>query len=136
MLLQAMRYPNLSVQETEKLIDEWNQKRVNNRYFEMFAVLVEETIVGTVSLYQQISEVISIGPEIFRKYRQKGFGKKAMVQACRIAKEKGYKTVSQQIRTDNEASIALHTSLGFEANGSAYTNAKGNQVAMYVKCLV
>ena len=134
--LQRIRYPDLSVEQIETLIYEWNQKRVNDKYFEMFAVLFDKNIVGMLSLYQHSSNVVSIGPEIFEAYRKKGFAKEAMAQACTIAKEKGYKIVSQQIRTNNTASLALHSALGFETNGLTYTNAKGNQVSIYLKSLI
>ena len=129
-------YSHLSVEQTENLICEWNQKRFNDRYFEMFAVLFGEDIVGNISLYQHSFEVISIWPEIFEPYRRRGFAKESLALACNIAKENGYKIVSQQILTTNAASIALHLSLGFETNGYVYTNAKGNQVSIYLKCLV
>ena len=134
--LQRINHPNLSIEQIEALIHEWNLKQVNSKYFEMFAILLEENIVGTISLYQHSAEVISIGPEIFKPYRQKGLAKEAMICACTKAKEKGYKIVFQQIRTNNVASIALHSSLGFETNGLTYTNAKGNQVAIYLKSLI
>ena len=133
--LQRINHPNLSIEQIEALIHEWNLKQVNSKYFEMFAILLDENIVGTISLYQHSAEVISIGPEIFKPYRQKGLAKEAMICACTKAKEKGYKIVFQQIRTNNVASIALHSSLGFETNGLTYTNAKGNQVAIYLKSL-
>ena len=134
--LKADGYSNLTVAETEDLISEWNKKSLNDRYFEMFAIISENDLIGTISLYRHSSEVISIGPEIFEKYRKKGFAKEAMLCACNIARKMGYKIVSQQIRTDNTASIALHSSLGFETNGLVYTNAKGNNVAIYLKSLV
>ena len=134
--LQRIKHPNLSIEQIEALIHEWNQKQVNGKYFEMFAILLDENIVGTISLYQHSAEVISIGPEIFKAYRQKGLAKEAMICACTKAKEKGYKIVFQQIRTNNVASIALNSSLGFETNGLTYTNAKGNQVAIYLKSLI
>lgn len=134
--LKTVGYSNLTVAETEDLISEWNKKSLNDRYFEMFAIISGNDIIGTISLYRHSSEVISIGPEIFGKYRKKGFAKEAMLCACNIAREMGYKIVSQQIRTDNTASIALHSSLGFETNGLVYTNAKGNNVAIYLKSLV
>ena len=134
--LQRINHPNLSIEQIEALIHEWNLKQVNSKYFEMFAILLDENIVGTISLYQHSAEVISIGPEIFKPYRQKGLAKEAMICACTKAKEKGYKIVFQQIRTNNVASIALHSSLGFETNGLTYTNAKGNQVAIYLKSLI
>ncbi len=135
-VLQKNSYSDMSVEQIENLICEWNQKQVNNKYFEMFAILVDKNIIGTISLYQHSREVVSIGPEIFKSYRKKGFAKEAMICACNIAREKGYKIVSQQIRTNNTASIALHSSLGFETNGLTYTNAKGNQVAIYLKYLL
>ena len=134
--LQRIKHPNLSIEQIEALIHEWNLKQVNSKYFEMFAILLDENIVGTISLYQHSAEVISIGPEIFKPYRQKGLAKEAMICACTKAKEEGYKIVFQQIRTNNVASIALHSSLGFETNGLTYTNAKRNQVAIYLKSLI
>lgn len=135
-ILQKNSHSDLSVEQVESLICEWNQKQVNGKYFEMFAVLFDNNIVGTVSLYQHSTEVISIGPDIFEAYRQRGYAKQAMIYACDIAKKKGYKIVSQQIRINNIASLALHSSLGFETNGLIYTNSKGNQVAIYLKCLL
>lgn len=134
--LHKNRYADTSVAHVQDLIGAWNIKQVNNKYFEMFGIWCGEKMVGTVSLYQLSTEVISIGPEIFCDYRRNGFAKEAMMYACEIAKEKGYRIVSQQIRTDNDASIALHTSLGFETDGLIYTNAKGSQVSVYLKCLV
>ena len=106
----------MSIKEIENMIFEWNKKQVNDKYFEMFAIIFNEKIVGTISLYQHSSKVISIGPEIFEAYRKKGLAKEAMINACDIARAKGYKIVSQQIRTNNTASIALHRSLDFETN--------------------
>ena len=134
--LQEYGYSDLSIEQIEALICNWDKKQVNGKYFEMFAIVFEDKIVGTISLFQHTSEVVSIGPEVFGKYRRKGFAKEAMICACQIAKEKGYKIVSQQIRTNNAASIALHCSLGFETNELVYTNAKGNQVSIYLKCLI
>lgn len=133
--LQEYVYSDLSTEQVEALICEWYKKQFNGKYFEMYAIVSDEKIVGTISLYQHSSEVISIGPEIFCEYRRKGFAKEAMICACQIAKEKGFKIVSQQIRTNNAASIALHCSLGFETNELVFTNTKGNQVYIYLKCL-
>lgn len=133
--LQEYGYSDLSTEQVEALIYDWNKKQFNGKYFEMYAIVSDEKIVGTISLYQHSLEVISIGPEIFCEYRRKGFAKEAMICACQMAKEKGFKIVSQQIRTNNAASIALHCSLGFETNELVFTNAKGNQVYIYLKYL-
>ena len=134
--LQKYGYLGMSAEQVEALICDWGQKQFDGKYFEMFAIISDEKIVGTVSLYQHSLEVVSIGPEVFDENRRKGFAKKAMMLACQMAKEKGFKIVSQQIRTDNAASIALHRSLGFETNGIVYTNSKGNKISIYLKCLI
>ena len=133
--LQKYVYSDLSTEQVEALICEWYKKQFNGKYFEMYAIVSDEKIVGTISLYQHSSEVISIGPEIFCEYRRKGFAKEAMIGACQLAKEKGFKIVLQQIRTNNVASIALHCLLGFETDELVFTNAKGNQVYIYLKSL-
>jgi RimJ/RimL family protein N-acetyltransferase len=130
------RYSSLSCEQIEKMICEWNSGKFDGKYFEMLAIISGGCIVGTISLYEHSSKVVSIGPEVFEPYRKNGYGKEAMLKACRIAADRGYKIVSQQIRTDNAASIALHLSLGFETSGAVYTNAKGNQVAIYLKSLL
>ncbi len=133
--LQEYGFSDLSAEQVETLICDWDKKQFNGKYFEMYAIVSDGKIVGTISLYQHSSEVVSIGPEVFSEYRRKGFAKEAMICACEMAKEKGFKIVSQQIRTNNAASIALHCSLGFETSGHVFTNAKGNQVSIYLKCL-
>ncbi|MBO5897738.1 MAG: GNAT family N-acetyltransferase [Clostridia bacterium] len=134
--LQEYGYSDLTTEQVEALICDWDKKQFNGKYFEMYAIVSDEKIVGTISLYQHSSEVVSIGPEVFCEYRRKGFAKEAMICACQIAKEKGFKIVMQQIRTNNAASIALHYSLGFETSELVFTNAKGNQVSIYLKCLI
>lgn len=134
--LQKYGYSDLSTEQVEALICDWSKKQFDGKYFEMFAIVSDGKIVGTVSLYQHSSEVVSIGPEVFCEHRRKGVAKEAMMCACQTAKEKGFKIVSQQIRTNNAASIALHCSLGFETSELVFTNAKGNQVSIYLKCLI
>ena len=134
--LQKYGYSDLSAEKVEALICDWSKKQFDGKYFEMFAIVSDGKIVGTVSLYQHSSEVISIGPEIFDEHRRKGFAKETMKRACQIAKDKGFKIVSQQIRCENVASIALHSSLGFETSGHVFTNDKGNQISIYLKSLI
>ena len=135
LVLRPIMYTDMSMEQIEKMIRQWNKKQVNNRYFEMLAVICDEMIVGMISLYQHSDHVISIGPEIFPEYRRNGCAKEALKLACEKAKKMGYKIVSQQILIHNQASIALHRSLGFETNGYVYTNSKGNQVSIYLKSL-
>ena len=125
-----------SIDEITDLFRKWNEKEYKEKYFEMFAIVKNEEMVGCISLYQHSENVISCGPEIFDAYQRQGVAKEAMSLTMDIAKSKGYKVVLQQIRADNVASIALHNSLGFETAGYIYRNKKGNEVLIYLKSLV
>ena len=134
-IFQEKHSKHLSIEEIRDMFRKWNVKEYEGKYFEMFAIVKDEEIVGRISLYQHSENVISCGPEIFEGYCRLGFAKEAMMLAMDIAKSKGYKVVMQQIRTDNVASIALHNSLGFETDGYVYRNKKGNEVLIYIKVL-
>lgn len=133
--LRQFRYAGLTDEEIGTMIDDWNRLEFQGRYFEMFAVVSGAQLVGTVSLYQRSDSVISVGPDIFPGFQRRGFGRQAMRLALDAARDKGYKIAAQQVRRDNLPSIALHTSLGFETDHYAYTNAKGQQVLMFLKAL-
>ena len=126
---------DLSPDEIRALFANWQEKSFAGRYFEMFAVMKDTEIVGTISLYHHSKSVISCGPEIFDSYRRQGLATQAMVLAMDIAKNKGYKLISQQIRINNTASIALHSKLGFETDGYVYKNKHGNDVQIFIKLL-
>lgn len=134
-VLRTHGYQNMAYDEIRQMISQWNQKEYQGKYFEMFAIVVGVDVVGTISLFQHSESVISCGPEVFEDYRKQGFGKEAMMLAIQIAKQKGYKIVLQQIRKNNEASIALHRSIGFESDEYTYINNKGREVFVYLKAL-
>ena len=132
---QQKRNVNMSMNEIKDLFAKWQEKEFEGKYFEMFAVIKDDEIVGMISLYKHSESVISCGPEIFECYRKQGIAEEAMMLAMDIAKAKGYKLVSQQIRLDNTASISLHNKLGFETDGYIYKNKKGNDVVIFIKLL-
>ena len=122
-------------QEAEKLIKQWNTGSFNGKRFEAYAVRHDGGTVGFITLFQHSGAVVSIGPEIFEEYRGRGFGTEAMMCALDIARSEGFKTVSQQIRTNNGASLKMHEKLGFETDGSVFRNIKGNDCLIYLKSL-
>lgn len=126
--------PGQTDEQILETLREWETKTFRGRYFQMFAVCDGEEIVGTVSLYQHGSCIISAGPEIFPPFRRKGYGEAGLRLAYARAKEQGYKIASVQIRTNNAASIRLHEKLGF-LRDCEVTNRKGNPVYIYLKQL-
>ena len=132
---QIKRNTKMSIDEIKVLFAKWQEKEFEGRYFEMFSIMKDNEIVGMISLYEHSKSVISCGPEIFERYCKQGIAEEAMILAMDIAKNSGYKLVSQQIRVDNMASISLHNKLGFETDGYIYKNNKGNDVQIFIKLL-
>lgn len=133
--LQRIKWINMSVENIKNMICEWNTVNYNGKYFEMFGIFEEETLVGIISVYEHSKSIVSIGPEIFESYRNRGYAKQAMVYAMELVRGNNYSIVKQQIRTDNEASIRLHQSLDYETDGYVYKNRKSNDVLIYLKSL-
>ena len=134
-LLQANQLYNKSKEEILSLINEWKTNSYNGKYFEMFAVVNDTTVVGSISLYEHTTSVASIGVEIFADQRRHGYAADAMRLLLIHAKEKGYRIIQQQVRTDNLPSIRLHEKLSFETDGYVYVNKKGHDIILYLKAL-
>ena len=132
---QQKQSTNMSLDEVKSLLTKWQEKEFEGKYSEIFAVTNDEGIVGWISLYQHSENVISCGPEIFERYRKQGIGGEAMKLAMKVAKNKGYKLMLQQIRVNNAASIALHKKLGFETDEYIYKNRHNNDVQIFIKLL-
>lgn len=130
-IIQTMRYPKLSKELIHQMVEEWDSKVYDGRYFEMFAVKDGTTVVGMVSLYQRTTTVIHAGIHIFNNYRQKGYASQAVILALNYASRLGYNIAVAPVRIDNIASIALHKKLGFEIEHE-YVNSKGNAVYNFI----
>ncbi len=135
-LLRVNQMPDASIEEVRKIIESWKTKTFEGKYFEMFALTVNDAVVGSISLYGRADTIASIGAGVFPDERGKGYAAEGLKLVMEIAKEKGYQLAQDQVRTDNAASIALHEKLGFETDGYVYNNAKGNDVLIYSKCLI
>lgn len=134
--LQKSQYPDMSLSDIEVLIRDWGKKEVQGRYFEQFAIVDGENIVGMVSLWQLASHTISCGPEIFPACRRNGYAKAAMSLALELARTKGFRIALHQVAVSNAASVALHRALGFESDEYIYRNKKGREVLIFCKSLV
>lgn len=133
--LRQLHYQNMSVEAVREIIRECNKLEYKGKYFEMFAVVSGDNILGELSLYEHSESVVSVGVEIFSEFQGQGFGKQAVISALKICRSNGYKIVCDQVRTDNVASIALHKSLGFESDMYKYKNQKNHDVYLFLKSL-
>lgn len=129
--LQKEKYVNMTYSELEKLISDWNTKKYNGVYFEMFAICSDSIAAGMVSLYQHTENTVSVGTEVFERFRRQGIGTEGTRLCILKAKEMGYKYVSAQVKTDNTASLSMANNLGFSKIGQT-VNRKGNRVYNFI----
>ena len=102
------------------------------RYYEVFGVRVNDCLAGVVSLFEQPDGTVCDGVDVFPPFRRCGFAFRALTLLTDVARKRGFTAQTAQIRTDNAASIALHTRLGF-VPGEPWVNSKGNEVCTWRK---
>lgn len=102
------------------------------RYYERFAVRANGCMVGEVSLYEHEDGTVCDGVAIFPPFRECGFASRALMQLSDVARTRGFTVQTAQVRTNNEASIALHAKLGF-VPGEPWINRRGNEVRTWRK---
>ena len=124
--------PDAPAEEVSALIEDWGTKRFAGKYFEMLALTVDGTVVGSVSLYEHTEKVASVGAEIFPGERGKGYATHGLRLLLEKARNLGYRLLMDQVRADNRASIALHEKLGFETDAYVYKNARDHSVLLYL----
>lgn len=134
-VLQKQLYPEQTTDDVRQMIDDWNTCEYQGHAFEMFAVTVNERIVGSASLYGRTRSIASLGIEILDGERNKGFAAAAMQKLLELAAKQGYRVILDQVRADNSASIRLHEALGFETDGYPYRNRRDHTVLLYLKLL-
>lgn len=134
-IIQQKQYTETSITDIHEMISEWEMKAYQGKYFEMFAIIANDAIVGSVSLYEHSKSIVSIGVEVYPEYRRNGYATEGMRLIMNHARNLGYQIIQDQVRTDNLASIALHNSLKFETDGYVFKNAKGKDVLLYLFCL-
>jgi RimJ/RimL family protein N-acetyltransferase len=134
--IRQHQYPDMTVDEIERMIADWNSGVFEGRCFEMFAVTEDGRIAGCASIKECSKSVASLGIEIFTEERGKWIASNAMPLLLEAAKQAGYRAVLDQLRTDNAASIRLHEAPGFETDGYVYRNKRDREVVLYLKLLV
>ena len=134
-IIQQKQYTETSITDIYEMITEWESNTYQGKYFEMFAIIADDAIVGSASLYEHSKSIVSIGVEVYPDQRRKGYAAEGMCLIMNHARDLGYRIIQDQVRTDNQASIALHKSLEFETDGYVFKNAKDKDVLLYLFCL-
>lgn len=128
-------YQNTTAEKLLPMLAASQSQRHEGRYYEQFAVWVNGYMVGMVSLFEQEDGTVSDGVDIFPVFRRCGFARQALTLLEDKARARGFTVMTAQVRTDNVASIALHSALGMRP-GQPWINRRGNEVCTWRKELL
>lgn len=128
-------YPDMTIEDITDMIDDWNTCLYDGQYFEMFAVVVDDKTVGQASICAKNKSIASLGIEIYDSEQGKGYGSAIVPMLMKLAAEKKYTVILNQVRTDNAASIKLNEKFGFESDGYIYRNKRDKDVYIFVKSI-
>ena len=112
-ILNFTEYNNLSKESRQMLVQDSEKGLCKGEFFRFYLIKNGKETVGVINMCGHGADTISVAPEIFEKFRNKGFAIKSLNIAYKIAKEKGFKKVIAGIREENVASLKLHEKLGF-----------------------
>lgn len=127
-------YEGSTVEALMPMLQASLSQRHEGRYYERFAVRANGCMVGEVSLFEHEDGTVCDGVAIFPTFRRCGFAAQALTLLSDVARGHGFTVQTAQVRTNNVASIALHTRLGFTP-GTPWINRKGNEVYTFRKSL-
>ena len=133
-LLDYTEYKNLSEQNRRTLVKESNQGKHGGEYFKFYILEIDENAVGVMNLCGHGKDKISVAPEIFTEFRNKGFAALGLKKVYQMVKDLNFKTLVADIARQNQASVNLHLKLGFEIK-DAYVSNRGREMLYLEKQL-
>ena len=125
-------YEDSTAEALQPMLNASLAQRHEGRYYERFAVRANGCMVGEVFLFEHEDGTVCDGVAIFPTFRRCGFAATALTLLSDVTRGRGFTVQTAQIRTNNEASIALHKGLGFTP-GEPWINRKGNEVRTWRK---
>lgn len=132
--LDFTEYKNLSLEKRKSLVQDSEQGVCRGEFFRFYTIKVENQTVGVINMCGHGKNTVSVAPEIFEIFRNKGFASKSLNIAYAIAKNLGFNTVIAGIRKENLASQKLHDKLGFTFVED-FVSKNGKPMKRYIKQL-
>ncbi len=110
----------IALLEEECFITPWSERAILDSYNNstLFLLFEEEgEILGYVGLQIVLDEGYITNVAVTKKARKRGVGSALISRLKEVAKEKGLRFISLEVRKSNAAAIALYEKQGFKAAG-------------------
>lgn len=96
----------------------WSRKlfeqEMNHSASEFIVMLVDNKVIGYGGFWRVLDEAHITNVAILPEFRRHGLGSRVLVRLLEIAREKGARRATLEVRESNAAGISLYRKFGFE----------------------
>ncbi|PEN44048.1 GNAT family N-acetyltransferase [Bacillus wiedmannii] len=111
----------------------WLQKMMNSPSHQVYSALINEKVIGTITVSEQEQSTTLSGFAVHPSYQGKGYGKDILSYMVHTLITKGISTIELDVETKNNHALKLYTQCGFEMKKKHdYYNVMNLEVNTYV----
>ncbi|WP_341519735.1 GNAT family N-acetyltransferase [Bacillus paramobilis] len=92
----------------------WLQKMMNSPSYQVYSALIDEKVIGTITVSEQEQSTTLSGFAVHPSYQGKGYGKDILSYMVHTLITKGISAIELDVETKNNHALKLYTQCGFE----------------------
>ncbi|WP_075310968.1 GNAT family N-acetyltransferase [Bacillus wiedmannii] len=132
-LLDLIEISSKAFGDSAKNTATWLQKMMNSPSYQVYCALINEKVIGTITVSEQEQSTTLSGFAVHPSYQGKGYGKDILSYMVHTLITKGISTIELDVETKNNHALKLYTQCGFEMKKKHnYYNVMNLEVNTYV----
>ena len=92
----------------------WLQKMMNSPFHQVYSALIDEKVIGTITVSEQEQSTTLSGFAVHPSYQGKGYGKDILSYMVHTLITEGTSTIELDVETKNNHALKLYTQCGFK----------------------
>ncbi|SCL93030.1 GNAT family N-acetyltransferase [Bacillus wiedmannii] len=132
-LLDLIEISSKAFGDSAKNTATWLQKMMNSPSYQVYCALIDEKVIGTITVSEQEQSTTLSGFAVHPSYQGKGYGKDILSYMVHTLITKGISTIELDVEMKNNHALKLYTQCGFEMKKKHdYYNVMNLEVNTYV----
>ncbi|KPU52700.1 GNAT family N-acetyltransferase [Bacillus wiedmannii] len=132
-LLDLIEISSKTFGDSAKNTATWLQKMMNSPSYQVYCALIDEKVIGTITVSEQEQSTTLSGFAVHPSYQGKGYGKDILSYMVHTLITKRISTIELDVETKNNHALKLYTQCGFEMKKKHdYYNVMNLEVNTYV----
>ncbi|MFP3378961.1 GNAT family N-acetyltransferase [Bacillus sp. SIMBA_069] len=132
-LLDLIEISSKAFGDSAKNTATWLQKMMNSPSYQVYCALIDEKVIGTITVSEQDQSTTLSGFAVHPSYQGKGYGKDILSYMVYTLITKGISIIELDVETKNNHALKLYTQCGFEMKKKHdYYNVMNLEVNTYV----